>query len=659
MLAPIEFLSPVPAELRDAVERWWERACTQEAFLAQYRALADSQREQLPRVVAASEFVAQALIQDPGAFEWLGMQSGDAALAGAEYQRRAAASGSSEQALSVLREWRRRTMVRIAWQDIAGTASVTETLLAVSDFADAAVRAAASAAALHLQPIFGEPHRANPAQSAFVVLGMGKLGGRELNFSSDIDLVFLFGEGGETSGPRVVDNEEYFNRLGREVIRLLDARNADGFVFRVDMRLRPFGDSGPLVVSLASLEDYLQQHGRDWERYAWVKARAIVGAAAYAAAYEEFVRPFVYRRYLDFGVFESLRNMKALIVREVGRRDLEHHLKLGRGGIREVEFIVQSLQLVRGGSDRRLQNPALLQVLPLLAGSKLVSGDDIAELTEAYLKLRKAENALQMMRDQQTHTLPEDPLDRARLAMIMGFKDWEETYAALNATLEKVAAQFDALLFGTPDAQRRNDDIGVAWLDSDDAKIEEELANGGFPRAEIPAAAAILESYRKAANYRRLDEAGHRRVYFILARLLKAAAAHASAATVVPRVLRVLEAIGSRASYLALLKEQPAALDRLIEVCAISGFLSRQIADFPLLLDELIDAKAFEELPSRAGFTLELAARTERLSSDDPERQVEALRQFQKVAVFSGALADLTGRLPLMRVSDRLTDIAE
>jgi len=196
-------------------------------------------------------------------------------------------------------------------------------------------------------------------------------------------------------------------------------------------------------------------------------------------------------------------------------------------------------------------------------------------------------------------------------------------------------------------------------MDSDDAKIEEELANGGFPRSEIPAAAAILESYRKAANYRRLDEAGHRRVYFILARLLKAAAAHASAATVVQRVLRVLEAIGSRASYLALLKEQPAALDRLIEVCAISGFLSRQIADFPLLLDELIDAKAFEELPSRAGFTLELAARTERLSSDDPERQVEALRQFQKVAVFSVALADLTGRLPLMRVSDRLTDIAE
>jgi glutamate-ammonia-ligase adenylyltransferase len=647
----MEFVESVPEVLRDSVERWWERASAQPDFTHRYRALSDVYRAQLPFVVAASEFVAQALIQDPAAFALRGEN--------ADYEVQVGAAQSVEQALFLLREWRRREMVRIAWRDIAGTAGVAETLQSVSDLADATIRAAVASAQLHLRPIFGEPQRLNPAQSPFVVLAMGKLGGRELNFSSDIDLIFLSTEAGETAGPRVVDNEEYFNRLGREVIRLLDARNADGFVFRVDMRLRPYGDSGPLVVSLASLEDYLQQHGRDWERYAWIKARAVVGADAYTSAYEEFVRPFVYRRYLDFGVFESLRNMKALIVREVDRRDLEHHLKLGKGGIREIEFIVQSMQLVRGGSDRRLQNAALLRVLPLLAGSKLISGDDVAELTAAYLQLRKAENALQMMRDQQTHALPEDTLDRARLAMMMGFKDWDETFAALSATLDKVAAQFDALLFGTPDAQRRYDDIGVAWLDSDDANIEEELANSGFPRAEIAAVAAILESYRQAANYRRLDEAGHRRLYFILARVLKAAAAHASPATVVQRVLRVLEAIGSRASYLALLKEQPAALDRLIEVCAISGFLSRQIAEFPLLLDELIDAKAFDELPTRAGFTMELAARTERLSPDDPERQVEALRQFQKVAVFTVALADLTGRLPLMRVSDRLTDIAE
>ncbi len=212
-----------------------------------------------------------------------------------------------------------------------------------------------------------------------------------MNFSSDIDLVLLFAEGGQTDGPRQIDNEEYFNRLGRELIRLLDARTEDGFVFRVDMRLRPFGDSGPLVVSLGSLEGYLQEHGRDWERYAWIKARPIVGLEPYASATQEFVRPFVYRRYLDFGVIESLRDMKALIAREVSRRELDEHLKLGRGGIREIEFIVQSMQLVRGGSDRRLQNASLLEVLPLLAGSKLMAAADVAELTKAYLILRKAE----------------------------------------------------------------------------------------------------------------------------------------------------------------------------------------------------------------------------------------------------------------------------
>ncbi len=657
---PMEFIEAVPEELRDSVERWWGRACAQSDFAASYRALSETHRAQLPLVAAASEFVAQALIQDPRSLAWITQFDADeSGSENADYEKRTASAVSVEQALVLLREWRRRSMSRIAWRDIAGTAAVAETLQAVSDLADATIRAAAASAEMHLLPIFGKPHRTNPAGSAFIILGMGKLGGRELNFSSDIDLVFLSTEAGETSGPRVIDNEEYFNRLGSEIIRLLDARTADGFVFRVDMRLRPFGESGPLVVSLGSLEDYLQQHGRDWERYAWIKARAIVGADAYAAAYEEFVRPFVYRRYLDFGVFESLRNMKALIVRQVARRDLEHHLKLGKGGIREIEFIVQSMQLVRGGSDRRLQNPALLQVLPLLGGSKLVSTEDIAELSEAYLVLRKAENALQMMRDQQVHALPEDALDRARLAMILGVKDWSAAQSLLEKNLERVALQFDALLFGAPDAQRRHDDIGAAWLDSDDAKMDEELANCGFPPSEIGAVAAILESFRQAAPYRRLDEAGHRRLYVILARLLKSAAEHASPAMVVQRVLRVLEAIGSRASYLALLKEQPAALDRLIEVCAISGFLSRQIADFPLLLDELIDAKAFDELPTRTGFTSELAARTERLSPDDPERQVEALRQFQKVALFSVALADLTGRLPLMRVSDRLTDIAE
>ena len=653
-------LDSVPATLRESVRRWWERVSAQPGWDERFAALSAPYRDQIVKVVAASEFAGSVLVQDAEALPWLEkhFHPPQALAASASYEQRASALTTPESAQQILREWRRREMLRIAWRDIVGASMVTETLHAVSDLADGCIRAATAAGRLHLSPVFGRPQSAD-GEPAFVVIGMGKLGGRELNFSSDIDLVFLFAGSGETDGQRAIANEEYFNRLGREVIRLLDARTADGFVFRVDMRLRPFGDSGPLVVSLGSLEDYLQQHGRDWERYAWIKARAVVGQDIYASAYQEFIRPFVYRRYLDFGVFDSLRGMKALIEREVARRDLDNHLKLGRGGIREIEFIVQSMQLVRGGGDRRLQTSSLLEVLPLLAGSKLISAAEVAQLREDYLTLRKAENGLQISRDQQAHTLPEDDLDKTRLSLCMGLPDWAATLKKIDFTRQRVAQHFDALLFGAPEEQRRFDDVGVSWLDSDGVKVDEELANFGFPAADIPAVAAILETYRHAAPYRRLDEVGHRRLFVILARLLKSAAKHAAPAVVVDRVLRVLEAIGTRSSYLALLKEQPPALDRLIDICAISGFLSRQIADFPLLLDELIDAKAFDELPSRQKFIAELAARTERLSADDPEREVEALRQFQKVAVFTVALADLTGRLPLMRVSDRLTDIAE
>lgn len=654
-------IESVPEVLRAPVALWWERVCEREVFVSAYAALPAGLRHELARVVAGSEFIASALIQDPHALAWFAVHEEPAAarIANSEYESQAGQAPASADAQRILREWRRRELLRIAWRDIVGRATVAETLQALSHFADAAIRAAVTATQSHQLPVFGRPRDADGTEAELIVLGMGKLGGRELNFSSDIDLVFLFSRSGETDGPRVVENEEYFNRMGRELIRLLAVRNEDGFVFRVDMRLRPFGDSGPLVVSLASLEAYLQQSGRDWERYAWIKARAIVGADAYAEAYQEFVRPFVYRRYLDFGVIESLRDMKALIAREVSRRDLHQHLKLGRGGIREIEFIAQCLQLIRGGSDRRLQNASLLEVLPLLAGSKLMSSADIAELTDAYFVLRKAENGVQLIRDEQCHSLPDSVIDRARLTVNMGLDDWAAALARIDLARDNVTRQFDALLSAGPDTQGRSAEAGADWLASEDAKIAEELAQGGFPQQEIEAAAATLEAYRHAASYRRLDEAGRRRLHFILGRLLKAAAALANSAGVLQRVLRVLEAIGTRASYFALLKEQPAALDRLIDICAISGFLARQIADFPLLLDELIDAKSFDELPSRQGFVQELAARTERMPTDDPERQVEALRQFQKVAVFKVALADLTARLPLMKVSDRLTDIAE
>jgi glutamate-ammonia-ligase adenylyltransferase len=665
MIVPELPFDAVSAPLREAVRRWWQRARESDVFAQAVAVLADPYRSELPRVVAGSEFTATALLRDPDLLRWIVGHDApaDALAANRGFEADAAAAPDAAAAEKLLRLWRRREMVRIAWRDIAGRASVQETLRAVSALADGCIRGALAAATRQLQAVFGTPRSTAGEAVPLIVLGMGKLGGRELNFSSDVDLVFAYALAGQTDGPRIIDNQEFFNRLGAQLIRLLDRRTEDGFVFRVDMRLRPFGESGPVVISLAALEEYLQQHGRDWERYAWIKARPIVGAEAYAGTYQESVRPFVYRRYLDFGVFDSLRDMKALITREVARRELDADLKLGPGGIREIEFIVQSFQLVRGGSDRRLQNASLLEVLPLLAGSKLLRESAVVELREAYEVLRKAENALQMMRDEQVHAVPDDAGDRARLSMNMHLPDWQAVCARIGAARTCVARQFEALVFGNPSdaaaGAASDGESWLGWLASPEANIEEELANVGFPAAKIAAVAPVLQKYRSSVPYRRLDGVGRRRLHLIVERLLRAAAGANQPATVVDRVLRVLVAIGTRSSYLALLKEQPPALDRLIEICGISGFLAKQIAEFPLLLDELIDARRFDELPSRAAFTEELAARTERVPADDPERQVEAIRQFQKAAVFAVALADLTGRLPLMSVSDRLTDIAE
>jgi glutamate-ammonia-ligase adenylyltransferase len=642
--------------LRNGVLRWQERAAEMPELCAAVAALPPELSAELVPVIAASEFVAAALLQDPQALGGLGLGAGD--LSGA-YAAQVAEAASDEDARRLLRVWRRRAMVRIAWRDISGRAPVESTLHELSDLADACIHAVAAAAAHHLAPIFGEPRDERGGAVPLIVVAMGKLGGRELNFSSDVDLVLLFAEAGETRGPRTVDNQEYFQRLAREIVRYLDERTEDGFVFRVDLRLRPFGDSGPLVVSLAALEDYLQTHGRDWERYAWIKARAVVAPEAFAATWRDCVRPFVYRRYLDFGVFESLRDMKALIAREVVRRELEDDLKLGAGGIRELEFIVQSFQLVRGGNDRHLQNASLLEVLPLLAGAKYLPQEVVTALTDAYVILRRAENGVQMLRDQQTHRLPDSEADRERLALMHGGADWPALLARIAAARHCVAQEFAALGFGA--ALDKSDEIG-AELDifaSDDGMIASELAKKGFDSDAATTLAPALRACAQGAMLRKLDEIGRRRLQFILARVLASAVKRPQPVIVVTRILRILDAIGARSSYLALLKEQPAALERLIDVCAISGFLAQQIAEFPLLLDELIDRRAFEELPSRDTFARELAARTERLPADDQERQVEGLRQFQKAAIFAVALADQTGRLPLMKVSDRLTDIAE
>jgi glutamate-ammonia-ligase adenylyltransferase len=482
--------------------------------------------------------------------------------------------------------------------------------------------------------------------------------------------VFLFAEYGETQGERSVSHDEYFQRLGQALLRLLSAPTVDGFVFRVDMRLRPFGDSGPLACGFSAFEDYLLQHGRDWERYAWIKARALTGAETYAELYGEAVRPFVYRRYLDFGVFESLREMKQLIEKQVVRRDLEGHIKLGPGGIREIEFIVQSMQLIRGGQDRRLQSARLFEVLPQLAHSKLLRPQVVQELDAAYRYLRQLENRLQMIRDAQTHSLPTEAADRARLARAMGERDWTALLATLQPHLDRVQRHFQALVFA-PAGAREDESAAPArsahpgdsalmalWDETLDAAGLAALL-GDLGLGEPDALAQLLVDFRQSGPVRRLDTVAARRLQSLLPELLSMLDAEDDHLVLVRRLLRVLEAIGGRSAYYALLNENPVARRRFVTVCRGGDFLVAQLAAHPLLLDELLDERTLTEPPGRAELAADLEDRLARVTEDDPERLVEALAQFKRAAMFRYAISDLAGSLPLMQVSDRLTDVAE
>jgi [glutamine synthetase] adenylyltransferase / [glutamine synthetase]-adenylyl-L-tyrosine phosphorylase len=646
-------------------------------------------RESLEGVFAASDFVRKASARDGGLIAELaasGALSPQPTRPGYFDERtpRWSPEGlpAEEQFMSELRRWRRREMVRIAWRDLAGWAALPDTLADLSTFADAAVRVATRYAWDRLAARHGVPRSPSGVVQPLIVVAMGKLGGRELNFSSDIDLVLLFPEHGETSGTdrnggspppgpvsaSSISNEEFFTRGVQLLLRLLGAPTDEGIVFRVDVRLRPFGESGPLVASFAALEDYLQRHGRDWERYAWIKARPITGAERYAEVDSAAIRPFVYRRYLDFGLLESLREMKALIEREVARRELEDDVKLGPGGIREIEFIVQALQLIRGGRDVRLQTPSLLAALPLLDRAKLLPSEAVADLRAAYEFLRRLENRLQMLDDQQTHRLPQDAAGRERIAAAMRARDRAAFEAQLAHHRAKVAAHFRAVVLGdgssrtsggvlvalesTPRASR----AGVP--DTTATSLTDALQTLGFG-PEAAEAARLLEELRDSWLVRKLDEPGRKRLQALLPRLAANIGASRQPLSVLKRVIRILEAIGPRSAYFALLNESAEARRRLTELAGHGDFLANQIASYPLLLDELVDERVLSHTPTRAELTAELELAMEQVRRDDPEREVEALRHFQQAAVFNVAVADLGGRLPVMRVSDRLTQIAE
>ncbi|GMU45566.1 MAG: glutamate-ammonia-ligase adenylyltransferase [Porticoccaceae bacterium] len=556
-----------------------------------------------------------------------------------------------------LRRFRNLWMLRIVWRDLTRKAPLEETLGALSELAEACVRGAL--AVLHPRACaqWGTPRGADSgAPQELVVVAMGKLGGGELNLSSDIDLIFAYPEGGETDGARSLDNQEFFLRLGRKLIRALDEHTAEGFVFRVDLRLRPYGDSGPLVASFDALADYYQTQGRDWERYAMIKARPISGSAAARDRLAALLRGFTYRKYIDYSVIQGLRDLKALINREVARRELADDVKLGRGGIREIEFIAQSFQLIRGGRDRRFQTQRLHEVLQLIDAEHLLPDGAGALLWRDYRLLRDTEHALQAWRDQQTQQLPTDPDARACLAAVLGYPDWAGFAAALDAARARVQRLFDAVV--TPageDVDGDRERLRNLWLQAGTAA---ELAALGYGDQGDAAAAALAELHA-ARPIQAMTPESRARLDRVMPLIIADCAGADPPAGTLRRVIAVVAAVARRSVYLTLLSENPGARRQLVRLCAASPWIADELAQHPALLDELLDPAALYAPPDRDGIARELREHLARTPSDDLEAQMEALRYFRRAHALRAAAAEITGALPLMRVSDQLTWLAE
>ena len=488
-----------------------------------------------------------------------------------------------------LRRLRKEVMLTLIARDLAQLGDLGEVLATTTALAETAIDAAVTRAHSELVEQYGSPRgEAGGLPQTLHVVGMGKLGGGELNVSSDVDLVLVYPEDGETDGARTLSNHEFFTRLARRLAAMLSELTEDGYVFRVDLRLRPYGESGPLVASFDMLENYFITQGREWERYAWIKARPLTGDRG--AELMDLVRPFVFRRHLDYSAFASMRDLHRQVRAEVERRDIADNIKLGPGGIREIEFIVQLFQLIRGGRDAALRRQATLDVLPLLAERRLLDADAVRELTEAYVFLRNLEHRLQYLDDQQTHALPRAPADRALIAEAMGCRDYTRLQEALDQHRAIVTRHFNEIFVETPG---QDDDLAARWqqaLAADDTeRVSQLLTALGYERPEV--AQRQLAALRASLRYRQMPAASQSRFERLVPLAVEAAAAHANRDATLERMLHLLEAIGRRESYLALLEQYPQALARVAELMSASPWAAEYLTQHPILLDELLDAR--------------------------------------------------------------------
>lgn len=621
---------------------------------------------ELPDVILASEFAFEQLLKfalqpvliDFLTFEqslWRTYQAGEHAD---QLSLLAMNCDTEEQLMSVLRIYRNLTMVRVIWREATGAADLWESTSNLSELACAALDLTIHFSINELKLSLGEPYNHAGQKQSLGVLGLGKLGAKELNLSSDIDLMFVYGEQGTTvGGNRDVDNQNYFIALGQKIIHLLQTVTSDGFVFRVDMRLRPFGKSGPLSQSINAMIAYYENQGREWERYALVKASHVAGDGAVCAELMSLLLPFIYRRYLDYSVFESLREMKALINREVSRNDANEDIKVGSGGIREVEFIVQTFQMIRGGKNQRLRDQQLEKVYWVLANENLLPIATVRKLVEAYLFLRWVEHRLQGLSDLQTHRLPSDSFEQMRLALSLGFVDWNDFKKTLARHRVNVRHHFNQVIEAPGKELQSAPAQYIAWWHGQLSEEQLVLLLGDHTD-DHQSLDAFLKNFRRERKVVGLQSIARRRLNHLMPYLLERVAESQNIELVLPRVLTVIGAIVRRSAYISLLNERPEALGLLIKLCDASPWVAEHLALHPILLDELLNAAQLLSPPPIDELAQELEKQMARLPDHGLEEVMELLRHFKLAHELRVAASETTGTMPIMKVSDYLTFLA-
>ncbi len=576
------------------------------------------------------------------------------------------------QLLQNLRNFRNQQMVRICYRDINGLADLNEVLFELSTLANCVIRQTLQWLDKAQQKEFGSALDPQGKPMPLIVIGMGKLGAYELNFSSDIDLIFTFAEHGETvNGPRSISHSEYFIKLGQRLIKALNQKTCDGFVFRVDMRLRPFGQSGPLVVTYHALEEYYARHGREWERYALIKARVITGAIEDKQSLRSLLKPFVYRRYIDFSVFESLREMKAMIAREVKQKKKENNVKLGAGGIREIEFLAQAFQLLRGGKDTQLQERQVQKVLNYLGEQSILPEEVVTELLKSYEFLRRTEHRIQQINDQQSHNLPENDFPQARIAFGMGYDSWEKFSVQLKSTRAYVHQHFEHL-FQVPAISNSDADVhfdkalindhiikarGIWQTSVSEENSIEILSELGYE--DGMSILNLLAGFRESHRYRKISKQGSERLDKLMPLLIKSVALVENSESAFKRIMTIIESVCRRSVYLVLLIENPQGLSQLVKLCAASSWITCLLSRYPALFDELLDPRVLYAPLKKEQLFQELQESLGAVSMNDLEQRMEVLRYFKQSQILRIAAADVAGVISVAKVSDYLTWLSE